>query len=71
MSDLFLGIYLVLMTDLHKDCFWSIDDFIHYCRDLYNWEESRSQALAAYETAKSQWMYVTAYTVGKDLHIIQ
>jgi hypothetical protein len=40
-------------------------------RDLYNWEEARPKAIEAYEKAKSNWMYVTAYTVGKDLHIDQ
>lgn len=46
-----------------------------YCRpifrDLYNWEDARSSALEAYDKVKDQWMYVCAYTVGKDLHVIQ
>ncbi|XP_046441582.1 leukotriene A-4 hydrolase-like isoform X2 [Daphnia pulex] len=46
-----------------------------YCRpifrDLYNWEVARPAALDAYEKVKDQWMYVCAYTVGKDLHVVQ
>ncbi|XP_057377161.1 leukotriene A-4 hydrolase-like [Daphnia carinata] len=46
-----------------------------YCRpifrDLYNWEDARPSALEAYDKVKDQWMYVCAYTVGKDLHVIQ
>jgi len=40
-------------------------------RDLYNWEVTRQRAIDAYEKAKDQWMYVCAYTVGKDLHLIK
>ncbi len=38
---------------------------------MYNWEVSRPSALEAYEKVKDQWMYVCAYGVGKDLHVIQ
>jgi hypothetical protein len=40
-------------------------------RDLYNWEIARPAALDAYEKVKDNWMYVCAYTVGKDLHVVQ
>lgn len=44
--------------------------FVFY-RDLYAWEATRKLAIEAYEKVKDQWMYVCAYTVGKDLHLVQ
>lgn len=38
-------------------------------RDLYGWEESREDAIKSYKEQVSSMMYVTAYTVGKDLHL--
>ncbi|KAJ1523935.1 hypothetical protein ONE63_010484 [Megalurothrips usitatus] len=38
-------------------------------RDLYAWEEARPQAIATYLQNKSSMMFVSAYTVAKDLHI--
>lgn len=42
-----------------------------HCRDLYHWEETRKAAVEAYEQVKDQWMHVCAYTVGKDIKVIQ
>jgi hypothetical protein len=56
-------------------CKYWIEYLISNCfthnRDLYNWEVARPAALDAYEKVKDQWMYVCAYTVGKDLHVVQ
>ncbi len=38
---------------------------------MYNWEYSRPMAIEAYNKVKDNWMYVTAYTVGKDLHLVE
>ncbi|XP_035208388.1 leukotriene A-4 hydrolase-like isoform X1 [Stegodyphus dumicola] len=38
-------------------------------RDLYNWDEVRETALSTYRKHSPSMMYVTAYTVGKDLHL--
>ncbi|PSN34098.1 Leukotriene A-4 hydrolase [Blattella germanica] len=38
-------------------------------KDLYAWEEVRNKAIAAFKTNRSKMMYVSAYTVAKDLHL--
>ena len=38
-------------------------------RDLYEWEDVREEAIATYKNNASQMMYVSAYTVGKDLNL--
>lgn len=38
-------------------------------RDLYNWPEMRSHAIATYEANKNAMMHVAAYVVAKDLHL--
>jgi hypothetical protein len=40
-----------------------------YYRDLYDWEEVRDKAIAVFKSNKSRMMYLTAYTVSKDLHL--
>ncbi|XP_022235060.1 leukotriene A-4 hydrolase-like [Limulus polyphemus] len=36
-------------------------------RDLFAWDETRDTAIETYRKKRSSMMYVTAYTVGKDL----
>jgi leukotriene-A4 hydrolase len=38
-------------------------------RDLYNWEEARAEAIATFKKNRPYMMYVSAYTVAKDLHL--
>jgi hypothetical protein len=44
-------------------------DAVQYYRDLYDWEEVRDKAIAVFKSNKSRMMYLTAYTVAKDLHL--
>jgi hypothetical protein len=36
---------------------------------MYDWEEVREKAIAVFKSNKSRMMYLTAYTVAKDLHL--
>ncbi|PNF40549.1 Leukotriene A-4 hydrolase [Cryptotermes secundus] len=38
-------------------------------RDMYDWEDVRDKAIAVFKSNKSKMMYLTAYTVAKDLHL--
>lgn len=38
-------------------------------RDMYDWEETRDLAITNYREHLDEMMYVTAHTVGKDLHL--
>ncbi|KAJ9599849.1 hypothetical protein L9F63_009889 [Diploptera punctata] len=38
-------------------------------RDLYAWEEVQDKAIAVFKTNRPKMMYVSAYTVAKDLHL--
>lgn len=38
-------------------------------RDLYAWEEVRDKAIAVFKANRPRMMYVSAYTVAKDLHL--
>ncbi|XP_046999491.1 leukotriene A-4 hydrolase [Schistocerca americana] len=38
-------------------------------RELYAWDEAREAAISSYKAHASSMMYVSAYTVGKDLHL--
>jgi hypothetical protein len=44
-------------------------DAVEYYRDMYDWEEVRDKAIAVFKSNKSKMMYLTAYTVAKDLHL--
>jgi hypothetical protein len=44
-------------------------DTVEYYRELYDWEEIRDKAIAVFKSNKSKMMYMTAYTVSKDLHL--
>lgn len=38
-------------------------------RDMYAWETSRERAIANFKKHRDSMMYVTAYTVSKDLNL--
>lgn len=38
-------------------------------QDLYAWEEMRARAIRTFEENQKSMMYVSAYTVAKDLHV--
>jgi hypothetical protein len=49
-------------------CNYECDTVVYY-RDMYDWEEVRDKAIAVFKSNKSRMMYLTAYTVAKDLHL--
>jgi leukotriene-A4 hydrolase len=40
-------------------------------RDLYGWEQVRAKAIETFQKNRPSMMYVSAYTVSKDLHLAQ
>jgi hypothetical protein len=52
-----------------KDIICNLCDTFDCYRDLYDWKEVRDKAIAVFKSNKSRMMYLTAYTVSKDLHL--